>query len=288
MAECTFLANENNYSWSGGLNIPEFTTGEHVDVHLDFTALTDDMLCHDMDPVADVDNVSLTRFHNFSNAEIASGLTNNSLLQRDTSGYVDCQPGDTTDCLLSEFSFGGTFVDTVAEYEAAGGSFLIAIANGFDPSKGALFRLFLNPTAESDVTEVTITPTCDVVDYDVDLTAMTHLSLPAAPSCIDWSALTIAGNGEPVNPGKLDEVLIGHYTETPDEIDDQFTDIELIATELYTLELTGGQNTDLSSAVSADGSAFGGFTTDGTWLLGLRCTGCTNPAPIFMTVVDPH
>lgn len=286
-AECVLLQNENNYAWTGGLVIPEYITAEKEDIKIDFSALTDDMLCHEMDPVADVDNLGLTRFPHMDEQEVSSGLTNNSLLQSNTNGYVSCEPGDETFCMLSDFSFGGTAYNTVEVYEEAGGTFLIVVANGYDPGQGALFLAFLKPTPGSDVTEVYLTPTCDVVDYDVDLTAMTHLALPAAPSCIDWSGLTIAGNGEPVVPGKLDEILIGHYTQTPDELDDQFTDIELLASEFYTLELTGGTDADLTGAASADGTPFGGFTTDGTWLLGLRCTSCTNPAPIFMTVVDP-
>lgn len=286
-AECVSLENENNFAWTGGLVIPEYVTAEKQDITIDFSALTDDMLCHEMDPVADVDNLGLTRFPHMDEAEVSAGLTNNSLLQSDTNGYVSCEPGDRTSCKLSEFNFGGTAYNTVEVYEEAGGTFLIVVANGFDPGQGALFLAFLKPTPGSDVMEANLTPTCDVVDYDVDLTAMTHLALPAAPSCIDWSALTIAGNGEPVVPGKLDEILIGHYTETPDELDDQFTDIEILASEFYTLELTGGTDADLSGAASADGTAFTGFTTEGTWLLGLRCTSCTNPAPIFMTVVDP-
>ena len=285
----TVLTNANNYSWTGELNIPNYTTAEKEDIKLDFGALTEDMLCHTMDPVADVDSLGLTRFPRLTQAQIATGLTNNSLLQANTSGYVSCEPGDRTYCMLSEFTFGGTAYDVVGSYEAAGGAYLLSISTGFDPGQGALFLLFLDPQPTSTVTEIEILPTCDIVDYVVDMESLTPAVIPNDCLTIDWSGLTVSGNGEPLLPGKLDEVLIAHFgTLTAGEIDDQFTDIEILADETYTLELTGGTTADLSGAVSADGAAFGGFTADGTWLLGLRCTAnCTNPAPMFMTVVVP-
>lgn len=136
-AESVFLKNDNNYSWSGGLVIPSFQTAEHVDVHMDFSALTVDMLCHDMDPVADVDNLGLTRFPRLTQAEVATGLTNNSLLQADTNGYLSCEPGDATSCELSDFNFGGTFYDAIPTYDEAGGVYLLVAATGSTPARAA-------------------------------------------------------------------------------------------------------------------------------------------------------
>lgn len=286
-AEPVLLQNDNNYSWSGGLVIPSFQTAEHVDVHMDFSPLTVDMLCHDMDPVADVDNLGLTRFPRLTQAEVATGLTNNSLLQADTNGYLSCEPGDATSCELSDFNFGGTFYDAIPTYDEAGGVYLLVAATGSTPGQGGLFLAFLEPLAASSETNVSLQDDCGVVDYDVNMESLAKLELPAAgPWAIDWSEVSISGNGQPVVPGKLDEVLVGHYTETPAEIQAQFTDLEPLAKELYKLELTGGTDADLSGLADADGGAFPGFTTDGTWVLGLRCTSCTNPAPIFLTVID--
>ena len=286
-AEAIKLVNENNYSWSGGLVIPSFQTAEHVDVHMDFSALTVDMLCHDMDPVADVDTLGLTRFPRLTQDEVATGLTNNSLLQADTNGYLSCEPGDETSCELSEFNFGGTFYDAIPTYDEAGGVYLLVAATGSTPGQGGLYLAFLEPLASSVETNVNLTDDCGVVDYDVNMEGLTKLELPAeGPWEIDWSNVSISGNGQPVVPGKLDEVLVGHYTQTPAEIQAQFTDLEPLASELYKLELTGGTDANLAGLADADGNPFPGFTTDGTWVLGLRCTSCTNPAPIFLTVID--
>jgi len=269
------------------LVIPSYVTAERVDVHMDFSQLTEDMLCHDMDPVADVDSLGLTRFPLLTEAEVATGLTNNSLLQSNTNGYLACEPGDNTWCDLSEFNFGGTYYDAVSVYAESGGVYLLVVATGSKPGQGGLFLAFLQPRASSDVTDVKFENDCGVVDYGVDLESLTKPSVPAnGPWVIDWSNVSATGNGQPVSPGKLDEVLVGHYTETPAEIQERFTDLELMASELYKLELTGGTDADLSGLADVDGNAFPGFTPDGTWILGLRCTSCTNPAPIFLTVVS--
>jgi hypothetical protein len=285
--EAIELSNSNNYSWTGGLKIPGFETAETSDIHLDFSQLTQDMLCHDMDPVADVDILGLTRFPRLSEEEVGKGLTDNSLLQADTNGYLSCEPGDATSCDLSDFNFGGTFYDAVSVYKQSGGVYLLVVATGSTPGQGGLFLAFLQPRPESTVTEVVFQNDCGVVDYTVDMESLQKLALPAdGPWLIDWSNVSSSGNGQPVVPGKLDEVLVGHYTQTPAEIQGQFTDLEPLASELYKLELTGGTEADLSGLADADGGAFPGFTTDGTWVLGLRCTSCTNPAPIFLTVVS--
>lgn len=281
------LLNEQNYEWTGGLEIPSYVTAELQDIVLDYSALTKDMLCHDLDPVATVDSLGLTRFPRMSGADVSTGLTNNSLLQSDTNGYVSCEPGDATSCPLSDFSFGGTAYDVVSIYEEAGGTFLLNLATGFEPGQGAVFVLQLLPTPGSDVTTVNFADNCDIVQMEFELDALEKLPMTAAgPWTIDWSTVSITGNGEPVQPSELDQVMVAHYTQTTTELEAQFLDLEIIAEQFYTLQLDGGTDADLAGLVSAEGTGFGGFTTDGTWLLALRCLQCTNPAPIFLTVVE--
>ncbi|MBM4367853.1 MAG: hypothetical protein FJ102_16695 [Deltaproteobacteria bacterium] len=281
------LLNENNYEWSGGLNIPSYETAELVDIHFDWSGLDKDMLCHDMDPVADIDSAGLTRFPFLTETEVAEGLTNNSLLQSDTSGYVSCEPGDRTECWLSEFSFGGTPYDTINVYKEDGGTFLFNLQTGTEPGQGARFVAFLQPRATSDVTELFFTPNCEVAQMEVEFEALTPVELSMdGPWTIEWSKLSIAGNGLPVIPGDLDEVMVASYDGYElSDLEAQFIDLDLIATDLYTLQLDGGTEATLSGLVNAEGEAFPGFTTDQTWLLALRCTSCTNPAPVFMSVV---
>ena len=40
--------------------------------------------------------------------------------------------------------------------------------------------------------------------------------------------------------------------------------------------------------LTRDGEPFTGFTGEGTWILALRCSTCSNPAPPFATVLLPR
>ena len=49
------------------------------------------------------------------------------------------------------------------------------------------------------------------------------------------------------------------------------------------------RETDLALAKDSSGKAFAGFDNgkEGTWLMGLMCGTCTNPAPIMLTILEP-
>jgi hypothetical protein len=38
----------------------------------------------------------------------------------------------------------------------------------------------------------------------------------------------------------------------------------------------------LSDCTDADGAPFPGFSSDGTWLVGLSCLACSSPAPLLL------
>ena len=53
------------------------------------------------------------------------------------------------------------------------------------------------------------------------------------------------------------------------------------------MDLPGGTTASLGDATNG-GAAFDGFSGNGVWLLALRCTTCANPAPLFLTVLEPE
>jgi hypothetical protein len=61
---------------------------------------------------------------------------------------------------------------------------------------------------------------------------------------------------------------------------------ELLAEPLYVWSVSGTTDLDLATPTDA-GETFRGFDDVGTWVLALGCTTCANPAPLFLTVVDP-
>ncbi|MDP2315671.1 MAG: hypothetical protein Q8P41_22425 [Pseudomonadota bacterium] len=287
------LADVNNYAFTGALDVPSIVTASATNVSVCWDEVLHDLQCHAMDPTVDIENVGLVRFPNYSQEEVEVALSTNDLQQSAISGYVEYQPGSVGDgpstCAnLEDFSFFGTGIDVTEEYTEAGGTYMLLLTQGTTPGVGARMITFLEPRAAETITEVSIGDGCGLLAVDADLEAATRVPIPAAgPFTVDWSELTIDGQGNPIAVEDIDGLMIAFYAgETPASLETQLLDLELVATDLYTMPLTGATTADLAGATGASG-AFTGFSGEGTWLLALRCSTCYNPAPIFLTVVEP-
>ena len=77
---------------------------------------------------------------------------------------------------------------------------------------------------------------------------------------------------------------------TASKLQKQITDLELVATEMWELELEKGRAVDLAEATSrSDGEPFEGFDrNDGLWLFALMCSTCQNPAPVVLSILEPN
>ena len=104
---------------------------------------------------------------------------------------------------------------------------------------------------------------------------------------VDWSALTVNGLGQAATLDDIDTVQVGHYTEhTLEQIEARFIDLESLASSLWVIDNHAGASADLTIATGPQGT-FDGVNTSGIWLLALRCSQCYNPAPVFLTVLEP-
>ncbi len=283
------LTDANNFSYVGDINVESFVTASASDIEVCWDGVTEDLQCHDMDPVADIDNVGLVRFPHLSETEVETGLSNNSLQQADISGYVEWNTDHTRSCVnLSELSFFGTGIDITKEYTEDGGTYMLLLAEGLEPGVGARMLIFLDPQAGSDVTRVDVPGGCGLLDFSADIESLTKVTPPAdGPWVVDWSAITSDGLGAEINLNDIDGVMLGFYQGmSAADLQAQFLDLELIATELYTIDLEGGSVADLSTATGTGGT-FSGFTEGGLWVLALTCSRCYNPAPVFLTVMEP-
>jgi hypothetical protein len=137
--------------------------------------------------------------------------------------------------------------------------------------------------------DAVVSDTSTELDWHADLGSLTRTPAPLAQSAvtIDWSAMTTTGYGSPFNPSKIGEVLVGRYSLTVEELEAQFLDIETIADELYRGPVAISGSQDLSTLVDENGTAFSGFSGEGTWVVGLLCPKCTNPTPWYITLIEP-
>jgi hypothetical protein len=284
------LADAHNYSLSGAIDVPSVVTAEGVDIEFCWDALDEDLQCHEVDPLADIDNVMLVRFASYSEEEIEGMLATNSLSASAGAGFVqDTQDGTQTCTRLSDMTMYGTSWNIGEKFVAGGGTFMLLLTTGVVPGVGARMLSFIEPTPGSDVTRVDVGSGCGMLDLEVDLGSLSPLALcDEGPWTVDWSDLTRDGQGNALADGKIDSLMIGFFEgRSVADLEAAFLDLELNATRIWTLPILGGHSVDLAEA--SDGAeTFPGFSGEGVWILALRCGDCPNPAPLFLTRVEPR
>ncbi len=282
------LSDANNFQYAGDLILPTYETASGSDIAICWDALTEDLQCHEMDPAGDIDNVGLVRFPFLSHEDIQADLSNNSLQQADVSGYVEYNTeGGQTCANLVDFSFFGTPIDVTAEYTEEGGSYLLLLATGTTIGVGTRMLAFLEPSAGSTNTQVDISGGCDVLDFEATISDQA-VDICDSSLEVDWSGLTRDGLGNELLLSDINSLSVGFYEgASVADLEGSFLDLELIATTWWSMDLEAGTGADLSQATTAEGEPFSGFDGDGVYLLALRCTTCYNPAPLFLTVLNP-
>lgn len=286
------LTDEQNYHFAASLDIPTVETASGVDLTVCWDQAVTDFRCHAMDPMLDVDNLALLRLRNLSELEIEERLSLGTLLMSDIDGYLSYTTDHSTTCTpLSSLSLFGTAVDITEEYVAsADRRYMLRLSEGTQLNAGTQTMLFVQPTEDSTVTEVHIPAGCGFLDFTADLVSSLSVPLPDEPPWeVDWGGLTRDGQGTPINFAGIDHLLIGFYAGlTAEALQAQILDLEQIATAMWSLDLTGAFSADLSRATHVvDGTPFTGFAPGGVWILALMCSQCQNPAPIFLTIVEP-
>lgn len=288
------LANENNYQSESALSIPTIETASAADLEICWDKVTKDLQCHAVAPQEDLDAVALLRFLHLSEDQVEGRLTAGELAMSEVDGYLDYKTDHRTTCSrLSSMTLFGTRVDIQEEYvESDDHTYLLLFNVGTTPGVGARSMVFVKPTSRSTNRKVEAEPACGYLEYSADLSALELLEVPVdGPWVIDWRDVTEDSQGNDLAYESIDGVLLGFYEgKTPEQLQREIFDLELNATSLWEVALKGGRTADLAKAKLRGGSGtFSGFErdTEGTWLLGLTCSTCQNPAPLVLTVLEP-
>ncbi len=287
-----WLVDANNYRSMSSLSIPTVETGSGTDLDICWSNVIDDIQCHEVAPQADIDNVALLRFLNLTEEEVELKLTSGELAQSEIDGYLEYNTDHASTCTkLSSMSFFGTAIEIEEEYvESSDRTYLLVFTEGTTPGVGARAMTFAKPTAASANTMVEGLPGCGMLDFSADLSSIEAVPVETSgPWVVGWRDVTRDSQGGEIVFENIDGVLLGFYGGmTAAELQGQILDLELIATSLWEIELTGGKIADLAQAESrSDGSKFTGFEGDGTWVLGLMCSACQKPSPIVLAILDP-
>jgi hypothetical protein len=181
-----------------------------------------------------------------------------------------------------------TYFDA-ANYPPAYNTYMVTAATGSVFGQGTkMFQLFrLDPSTTN--TTVKLTNASTQLAYSVKLQSLWPLRIPDGQPALtlDWSQLRTNAFGDAFDPTAISEVMVGHYLQYVPDLEKRFLDLELIADELYRTEIAVGTSVDLSVSRNAAGKAFAGIDGNGTWLVALRCGSCRNPAPWYLSILQP-
>lgn len=274
------LNDANNYSWQGALDVEAWDLAAGENVHLSWDDLHHDLYGGSIEPT-DVDRVVLLAMTQLTPDDVRQAIADDDLLMSDASLTVFCDPTGTS-CDLADFElFGNDLV--VEDYFVEGtGTWLAALLTEDDTfaSVGLLV-----PDDASELTSVAFSDETATLTLDVDLQSLTPVVVdPGTPLTLDWTGLTVDGVGNSLFVDSIDTVLVGRFDLSVEEMEQQVNALEDLADPLWTLEVTEPR-ADLSLLVGD--TPFQGIDADGTWLVALYCGSCLNPAPRFVTLLQP-
>lgn len=288
----------NNYSFSSTLTFPPVSVMPDTELSFDWSAVTQDFLGHDVDPMTDVDQVSVIMW-SLPLEELQTKLNDETLAQRDTTTVPVTLFTDKmrTSGDLLEFTLAGNPVlpeevmpfFSATEYPPADHTYTVMVASGITLGKGTRMIQSFKLDPASTNTDVVVSNTSTMLDYTVDLDALTPTQIPAATGAVtvDWSGMTVNALGNEFQTTDITRVMLGRYTESVAELEASFLDLELIAEDLYRADVPSGTSIDLSTLMTESGQAFAGIDANSTWVLTLICGDCNNPAPWYLTVLEP-
>jgi hypothetical protein len=299
------VANEiNDYSFMSTFSLPPVTVKSMSNLTFDWSAVTHDFLNHPVSATADLNTISVLIFK-LPIANVPQKLNDDTLSTDDI--YVIPPPsimpsGGATSAMLYDLTLNGTAVDQAtfdsyfdpSKLSPTMYSYMVAAASGTTIGSG--FRMLqtfqVDPAASS--TMVKLTNDSTKLSYHANLHSLTIMGVPGGTAAItlDWSDMVARmaknGLGATFKDGYVTSAVVGHYKETPAELEAKFLDLNLIADKYYTADLVSSTAFDFTTLKEqTTGADFTGVDDNGTWLLGLICGNCRNPAPWYMTVLKP-
>ena len=302
----------SNCTFSSDMKLPPVTVKSMSNLTFDWIGVTHDFKGHPLSATQEVNTVSVMMWA-LPLATVQSELNADVLQQSD---LVVVPPpsvnpaAGVTSAMLYDFTLNGTpatpeqfnrYFDP-AVYPASRSSFMVAIATGTTIGEGFRMLQSFEIDPASSATAIHITNDSTQLTYSANLHSLTITGVPAATPALmlDWSDLVSPDPPDPKLPPEnnalgnefkdahVTDAIVAHYTQTPAQLETQFLDLDLIATDFYRAKIESGTVLDFTTLKDKDGKPFPGVSSDGTWLVGLTCGDCRNPAPWYLTILKPR
>ena len=274
------LMDDNNYYFLADVSADAQEVAAQTVADVDWSGLTTDLLGRDMDPTTDLNIIRLIRF-TLTEAEVIEGINIDNLRQSDVSGNADFEiVGGETSAPLDEFLFLGSEFPVKEELLDIEDAYLLSAISITDTG-GEDYRMFsfIDPVDGGAVNDITVTSDSASLDYTVDITSTTPIVMTG--TVVNWAALTQDGSDQTIALSNIDSIMVAKFSDSVSAIEADFLKIEENADQLFTANVEGLGEYDLTGLTDASGAAFTAVD-DNTWILALRCGSCISPAPLFL------
>lgn len=294
----------NDYRFSSTLSLAPVSVKPKAELMFEWGSMTHDFIKHSLNPKADVDQV-LMFLWKLNQSDLQKKLNNDDLHGTDLVGGVPLTfttDHSTTQANLFGFKIGSgedVTQDVVlarldpAMYPPDRYTYTLMAATGMDLGSGVRMIQAFKLDMSSSNTSVKLEDSSTGLQYTADLHSLQPTTIPAGQAAIkiEWGGLkkdALEIPGMDFYPPSITEVMLGHYTEMPAELEgDKFLDLDRIAKELYKAQIGSGTSVDFSTLKTDNGKSFSGIDGSGTWLVALRCGNCRNPAPRYLAILKP-
>ena len=277
------LSSDQNYAFDSSLEVTSQSIASGVDARVDWSGLTQDQLGKDI-ALSEVDQLIIVRFEELDQEEVLAKASVDCLQQKDITGVVEFFPEeDQESAHLSDFQLIGYNVDPAEQFQEGMGTFLLSAYTEGVP--GVRMLTFVEPSSDSASEEVLLSSGSASVTYSVDLSVGERL--PVDTTSLDWASLEVPTDCGffPIN--KYDWLMIARYTDQElAALESDFLKVDELADEVWNADIEGRSTVDLLGLKSESGNLFDGFDSESTWLVALRCSTCSNPAPPFLALVE--
>jgi hypothetical protein len=297
----TIVANEmNDYAFSSSFDLPPISVKPSSNLTFDWSGVTQDFLGHSLSTTTDLNTILVLLVGlppaTFETQLNADTFAQGSLLVTPPPNFMPTG-GVTSATLYDDFSAGGVAVTAAnsgmyldpTKYPPAANTYVVAAQTG--TSLGSNIRMLqaFQLDSTSSNTTVALTNTSTKLTYAANLHSLHPTGVPAGTAALtlDWGQMKTNALGANFIPTNITSALVGHYTQTPAQLETEFLDLQTLATDLYTVAIPSGTVLDFTMLMDSAGRAFPGVDSTGTWLVGLTCGNCRNPAPWYLAILVP-
>ena len=256
------------------------------DFCVDWSAMTTDIRGRPLVP-SEIEQVLLVIFDKDEQTLVSEIVDDNYVPAAGSEPYVFDNVDGGTEACLSEMSALGVPFPLEELVASEGRTWLLSLIKLPDGRKDVQQTMVIVPSASAPASDAVFEDGLSSIALDVSLDAPPiETGADLGPYTLDWSRLKKDTNGKPWDNLVGDQLFIVNYDGTPADIEADFLLFDYNATAVYDLSVRGKTSARLDEAADAQGNPFPGFTTDGTWVVGITCSTCISPVPLAMAVVN--